>query len=112
MTLKLPSQAMLSRLIEHYSAQTVYSPLLPHNLSTDDRGNTFWTNFIHETRLISRRSQKLEDHEINLAQKALCLLHADGRIIPAANLYVELILAGTPVSTCVLPKRALVVHRT
>ena len=84
-------------LVEHYRDQTEYSPLLSGMFNTTEQSNMFWVSLDHDIQLISRRSQNLEDHEINLTQKAFKLLHSADKFIPAANLYVELILGVGPV---------------
>ena len=112
MTSKPSPRAMLFGLVEHYSAQTEYNPLLSQTLNTDELHNMFWTSLDHDIQLISRRSQDLNDHEINLVQKGLHMLHSEGKLVPAANLYIELILGVGPVSTGVVSGRIMIFHCT
>ena len=92
-----PAQANLLGLFEHYCDQTEYNPLLSRVFNTTELSNMFWVSLDHDIQLISQRSQNLEDHEISLTQKAFKLLHSEDKFVPAANIYVELILGLGPV---------------
>lgn len=92
-----PTMKKSLELVKHYSAQKEYHPLLREKFDTPELQEKFWASLNHEIQLISERSQELEDHEINLYQKTFKTLHSQGRLVPTANVYVELILGIAPV---------------
>ena len=92
-----PTRANVVGLVEHYRDQTEYNPLLSRIFNNSELSDMFWVSLDHDIQLISQRSQDLEDHEISIVQKAFKVLHTEDRFVPAANIYVELVLGVGPV---------------
>ena len=91
------TMAKFLEMVNRYSDQTEYNPLFRRTFNTPELQEMFWASLNHDVQLISQNSQALEDHEVNLAQKAFVSLHFQGKLVPIANIYFEMILGMTPV---------------
>ena len=101
-----PAMIKVSNLVKRYSRQEEYHALLIQNFRTPEWEQNFRNSLDREIQLISQRSPNIDDLEVNLFQKALIILHDQGKKISASNLYAELILEITTVRSFTLHSKA------
>ena len=88
-----PLEPVVATLVSKYQHIEVIHPLLQKVFESPTQKDLFISVMQHDYNRLITRSQKLEDHELNVYEKAFCLLMQNGEDrIGGLEIYVEKIL--------------------
>lgn len=92
---------MVQALVHKYQHLEVLHPLLQKLFESPEQKELFTSITQHNYNVLMTRSQKLDDHEVNVYEKAFCVLmeNEDGRI-GGLEIYVEKILGVGELEGC------------